>query len=87
MSARNAGAVRMIRGMSNENDTKHLPIAATAPALAADDPRLTPEAIEFRRANRIVERDEYSHLLPGSQLPGKGRKRGPLVTTLARKRC
>lgn len=53
-------------------------------ALPAHDPRLTPEAIEYRRANGLVERDEAGRLLPGSQLPNKGRKSGPMVTTLAR---
>ncbi len=70
--------------MDTPDDTpKTLPAVATAP-LPADDPRLTPEAIEFRRANHLVERDDNGRLLPGSQLPGKGRKGGPLVTTLAR---
>lgn len=59
-------------------------VAASAPPLAADDPRLTPEAIEYRRANGIAERDQYGRLLKGSQLPNKGRKGGPMVTTLAR---
>jgi hypothetical protein len=45
---------------------------------------MTPEAIAHRRANGLVERDEFGRLLPGSQLPGKGRKGGPMVTTLAR---
>jgi hypothetical protein len=58
--------------------------AATVPALPLDDPRLTPEAIAYRRANGIAERDQYGRLLPGSQLPNKGRKGGPMVTTLAR---
>jgi hypothetical protein len=52
--------------------------------LPADDPRLTPEAIEHRRANCLVERDEHGRLLPGSQLPNRGRKGGVMVTTLAR---
>jgi hypothetical protein len=52
--------------------------------LVADDPRLTPEAIAHRRTNGLVERDEFGRLLPGSQLPNKGRKGGPMVTTLAR---
>jgi len=64
-------------------DTSDIPIkpsvAASAPPLAADDPRLTPEAIEYRRANALVERDEFGRLLPGSQLPNKGRKGGPMV--------
>jgi hypothetical protein len=59
--------------------TKPASIAASAPPLAADDPRLTPEAIEYRRANGIAERDQYGRLLPGSQLQGKGRKGGPMV--------
>lgn len=59
-------------------------VAATAPSLPVNDPRMTPEAIEYRRANGLVERDEFGRLLPGSQLPGKGRKGGPMVTTLAR---
>jgi hypothetical protein len=66
-------------------DTPRTSIAASAPPLAADDPRLTPEAIEYRRANGIAERDQYGRLLPGSQLQGKGRKGGPMVTTLARR--
>ncbi|MCX7178623.1 MAG: hypothetical protein NTX56_07565 [Proteobacteria bacterium] len=71
--------------MDTPDDTPNLiPPVATAPTLPADDPRLTPEAIEFRRTNPLVERDDYGRLLPGSQLPGKGRKGGPLVTTLAR---
>ncbi len=57
---------------------------ATTPPLAADDPRLTPEAIERRRTLKIAERDEFGRLLPGSTLPNPGRKGGPLVTTLAR---
>ena len=64
---------------------KSTSIAASAPPLAADDPRLTPEAIEYRRANGVAERDQYGRLLPGSQLQGKGRKGGPMVTTLARR--
>jgi hypothetical protein len=62
----------------------HPSIVATAPSLPADDPRLTPEAIAYRRANGLVERDDSGRLLPGSQLPNKGRKGGPMVTTLAR---
>jgi len=58
--------------------------AAAAPPLAADDPRLSPEAIERRRTLKIAERDESGRLLPGSILPNPGRKAGPLVTTLAR---
>ena len=63
-------------------DTSDAPRPSSA--LPAHDPRLTPEAIEHRRANGLVERDEFGRLLPGSQLPGKGRKGGPMVTTLAR---
>jgi hypothetical protein len=67
------------------SDTPRPPsVAATAPSLPADDPRLTPEAIAHRRANGIAERDQHGRLLPGSQLPNKGRKGGPMVTTLAR---
>jgi hypothetical protein len=70
----------------NSDDAPRIPIAAAAaPALPPDDPRLTPEAIEHRRANGIAERDQYGRLLPGSQLPNKGRRGGPLVTTLARR--
>jgi hypothetical protein len=58
--------------------------AVTTPPLAADDPRLSPEAIERRRTLKIAERDEFGRLLPGSILPNPGRKGGPLVTTLAR---
>ena len=69
----------------NTDDTNRIPPAAgSALQLAADDPRLTPEAIEHRRANALVERDQHGRLLPGSQLPNKGRKGGPMVTTLAR---
>jgi hypothetical protein len=39
-------------------DTTDTKETATA-ALLADDPRLTPEAIEHRRANSLVERDEH----------------------------
>lgn len=66
----------------DSSDTFRPPAAASS--LPADDPRLTPQAIEYRRANGLVERDEFGRLLPGSQLPGKGRKGGPMVTTLAR---
>jgi hypothetical protein len=72
----NAGALGTVRGM----DTSH----SRLPAPATADPRLTPEAIAHRRAAGLVERDEHGRLLPGSQLPGKGRKGGPMVTTLAR---
>lgn len=68
----------------NSEDTPRTSVAASAPPLAADDPRLTSEAIEHRRANSLVERDQHGRLLKGSQLPNKGRKGGPLVTTLAR---
>jgi hypothetical protein len=71
--------------MDTFDTPKPASIAASAPPLAADDPRLTPEAIEYRRANGIAERDQYGRLLPGSQLQGKGRKGGPMVTTLARR--
>ena len=67
----------------NTDTTPKTP-AATPPPLAADDPRLTPEAIERRRTLKIAERDEFGRLLPGSTLPNPGRKGGPLVTTLAR---
>jgi len=63
---------------------KIMPPAASAPPLAADDPRLSPEAIERRRTLKIAERDEFGRLLPGSKLENPGRKGGPLVTTLAR---
>jgi hypothetical protein len=66
--------------MDTFDTLKPASIAASAPPLAADDPRLTPEAIEYRRANGIAERDQYGRLLPGSQLQGKGRKGGPMVT-------
>ena len=73
-------------GTENEDIPKTLPAVATAPPLPADDPRLTPEAIAHRRDNHLVERDELGRLLPGSQLPGKGRKVGVvLITTLARR--
>jgi hypothetical protein len=69
----------------NDDDTpKTKPPAATAPMLPADDPRMTPEAIEYRRVNRIAERDDYGRLLPGNQLQNKGRKPGVMVTTLER---
>jgi hypothetical protein len=71
--------------MDTFDTPKPASIAASAPPLAADDPRLTPESIEYRRANGIAERDQYGRLLPGSQLQGKGRKGGPMVTTLARR--
>ncbi len=70
--------------MNTSDAPKRIPAAATAPPLPADDPRLTPEAIEYRRANGIAERDKHGRLLPGSQLPNKGRKPGPQVTALAR---
>ncbi len=70
--------------MDTSDTPKLASVAASAPPLAADDPRLTPEAIAYRRANGIAERDQYGRLLPGSQLPNKGRKGGPMVTTLAR---
>jgi hypothetical protein len=70
--------------MNTADTPKTIPQAAKAPPLPADDPRLTPEAIAHRRANGIAERDQYGRLLPGSQLPNKGRKGGPMVTTLAR---
>lgn len=69
--------------MDTEDAPKSLPAAATAPALPADDPRLTAEVIAHRRANGIVERDEHGRLLPGSQLPNKGRKPSVMITTLA----
>ena len=63
----------------------NIPIVTSVTATKAEvDPRLTPEAIEHRRANGFVERDVHGRLLPGSQLPNKGRKGGVLVTTLAR---
>jgi hypothetical protein len=65
--------------MSNMDTTTDTPTA-----LSEDDPRLTPEAIEHRRSHSLVERDEQGRLLPGSQLPNKGRKNGVMVTTLAR---
>lgn len=52
-------------GMDTKDTPK--PAAATTPALPADDPRLTRAAIEHRRTNGIVERDEHGRLLPGSQ--------------------
>lgn len=67
------------------SETPRNSAAASAPPLAADDPRLSAEAIAHRRANELVERDEFGRLLPGSQLPNKGRKSGPMVTTLARR--
>ena len=70
--------------MDTSDTSKPTSAAASAPPLAAGDPRLTPEAIAYRRANGITERDELGRLLPGSQLPNKGRKGGPMVTTLAR---
>ena len=70
--------------MDTDVTPNHLPATATAPALPANDPRLTPEAIEHRRANGLVERDQHGRLLLGSQLPNKGRKPGPMITTLAR---
>jgi hypothetical protein len=70
--------------MDTSGAPKPTSVAASAPPLAADDPRLTPEAIEYRRANGLAERDEFGRLLKGSQLQGKGRKGGPMVTTLAR---
>ncbi len=80
----NAGALRILPCMDTTEAPRPTSVAASAPPLAADDPRLTPEAIEHRRANGLVERDESGRLLPGSQLPNKGRKGGPMVTTLAR---
>lgn len=65
-------------------DTTPKSPAATALPLSADDPRLTPEAVERRRTLKIAERDEFGRLLPGSVLPNPGRKGGPLVTSLAR---
>ena len=70
--------------MDTSDTTKKYPPPATAPALPADDPRLTPDAIEHRRTNGIIERDNFGRLLPGSNLLNKGRKGGPMVTTLAR---
>ena len=70
--------------MDTSDTTKNIPVAATAPALPAEDPRLTPEAIAHRRTNGIIERDQHGRLLPGSNLQNKGRKPGPMVTTLAR---
>jgi hypothetical protein len=81
----NAAAPRILPYMDTFDTPKPASIAASALPLAADDPRLTPEAIEYRRANGIAERDQYGRLLPGSQLQGKGRKGGPMVTTLARR--
>ncbi len=47
----------------DSNDTpKPIPVAATAPALAPDDPRLSTEAIEYRRSNNLVEHDEHGRL-------------------------
>jgi hypothetical protein len=71
--------------MDTPDTSKPTSVAASAPALPADDPRLTPEAIEHRRANGLVERDEFGRLLAGSQLPNRGRRGGVLVTTLARR--
>jgi hypothetical protein len=70
--------------MDTSDTPKTTSVVASAPPLPADDPRLTPEAIEHRRSNRLVERGQNGRLLPGSQLPNKGRKGGPMVTTLAR---
>jgi hypothetical protein len=66
------------------SDTPNSTSVVTVPALPPDDPRLTPEAIAYRRANGLVERDEAGRLLAGSQLPNKGRKGGVMVQTLAR---
>jgi hypothetical protein len=70
--------------MDTSDTPKPTSVATSATPAASDDPRLTPEAIEYRRTHSLVERDQQGRLLPGSQLPNKGRKGGPMVTTLAR---
>jgi hypothetical protein len=70
--------------MMRDMDTNDILNASAPAALPADDPRLTPEAIEHRRVNCLVERDEHGRLLSGSQLPNRGRKNSVMVQTLAR---
>jgi hypothetical protein len=67
-----------MHGMDTKDDT---PKTTTA---APDDPR-SPENIARRQALQIAERDSLGRLLPGSKLPGAGRKPdGVSVMTLAR---
>ena len=69
--------------MNTSAQTHKSPVSSTAPILA-DDPRRAPAEIERRRALKIAERDVRGRLLPGSRLPGTGRKPGHTVVTLAR---
>ena len=69
--------------MNTSAQTPKSPVSSTAP-IPADDPRRAPAEIERRRTLKIAERDEKGRLLPGSRLPGTGRKPGQTVVTLAR---
>ena len=69
--------------MNTSAQTLNSSVPSTAPILA-DDPRRAPAEIERRRTLKIAERDERGRLLPGSRLPGTGRKPGHTVVTLAR---
>ena len=69
--------------MNTSAQTPKSPVSSTAP-IPADDPRRAPAEIERRRTLKIAERDEKGRLLPGSRLPGTGRKPGHTVVTLAR---
>ncbi len=57
--------------MDTFDTPKPVSIAASAPPLAADDPRLTPDAIEYRRANGIAERDQYGDSSPAFSFRAK----------------